>query len=174
MLASAQHIQPSGTPPLTPDSHDGAGIAARGAPKDPASRPPPQEAIPALPQPSRGVREAAPQIPLAVPSKPETTFQLIPGFSFTPEEVTSYFDVYRREFMPNYPFVIIPEDLNPQSLHASSPCLFWTIMAAVAPQPSATQQGVEKWFREYIADRVVVKQERNLGILQALLLHLAW
>ncbi|KAL6883017.1 hypothetical protein HDV57DRAFT_495200 [Trichoderma longibrachiatum] len=174
MLASAQHIQPSGTPPLTPDSHDGAGIAARGAPKDPASRPPPQEAIPALPQPSRGVREAAPQIPLAVPSKPETTFQLIPGFSFTLEEVTSYFDVYRREFMPNYPFVIIPEDLNPQSLHASSPCLFWTIMAAVAPQSSATQQGVEKWFREYIAYRVVVKQERNLGILQALLLHLAW
>ncbi|UKZ56835.1 hypothetical protein TrVGV298_010679 [Trichoderma virens] len=124
MLASGQHMQTSGTPPLTPESND--------------------------------------------------TGVLIPGFSFSFEEVVSYFDIYRREFMPNYPFVIIPENLDPRALYASSRCLFWTIMAAVTPQSSATQQGVENWFRQYIADRMVVKQERNLGILQALLLHLAW
>ncbi|UKZ82572.1 hypothetical protein TrVFT333_010364 [Trichoderma virens FT-333] len=124
MLASGQHMQTSGTPPLTPESND--------------------------------------------------TGVLIPGFSFTFEEVISYFGIYRREFMPNYPFVIIPENLDPRALYASSRCLFWTIMAAVTPQSSATQQGVENWFRQYIADRMVVKQERNLGILQALLLHLAW
>ncbi|KAK1244481.1 hypothetical protein MKX07_003280 [Trichoderma sp. CBMAI-0711] len=171
MLASAQHIQPSGTPPLTPESHD-ADIAARGVPKEPASRPL-QEAISTIPEPKRAVRKV-PDIPLAVPSNPETTFQLIPGLSFTLEEVLSYFDIYRREYMPNYPFVIIPENLDPRALYASSRCLFWTILAAVAPQSSATQQGVETWFRQYIADQMVVKQERNLGILQALLLHLAW
>ncbi|PTB64790.1 hypothetical protein BBK36DRAFT_1170469 [Trichoderma citrinoviride] len=175
MLASGQHIQASGTPPLTPESHD-TGIAAsgRGVSKAPTSRPL-QDAISALPQPNRvSVREEAPQIPLPIPSEPATTFQLIPGFSFNLEEVVSYFAIYRREFMPNYPFVIVPEDLDPRSLYASSRCLFWTVMAAVAPQSSATQQSVENWFRQYIADRMVVKQERNLGILQALLLHLAW
>ncbi|KAL6826398.1 hypothetical protein V8C40DRAFT_244106 [Trichoderma camerunense] len=168
MLATGQHMQATGTPPLTPESNDTGKVTISDAPRIHLQKPL-QDA--ALPQP---IASEAPQIPLTIPSEPATTFQLIPGFSFTFEEVLSYFDIYRREFMPNYPFVIIPENFDPRALYASSRCLFWTIMAAVTPQSSATQQGVENWFRQYIADRMVVKQERNLGILQALLLHLAW
>ncbi|KAH0491824.1 hypothetical protein TgHK011_003232 [Trichoderma gracile] len=171
MLASVQHIQVSVTPPLTPEGLN-TGIEAEVLPRIPVLKPG-REDNSALPQPNRIAHEA-PKLPLAIPSEPATTFQLIPGFSFTLEEVLSYFDIYRREFMPNYPFVIIPENLDPRALYASSQCLFWIVMAAVAPQSSATQQGIENWFRQYIADHMVVKQERNLGILQALLLHLAW
>ncbi|KAL7948591.1 hypothetical protein V8C42DRAFT_351640 [Trichoderma barbatum] len=170
MIASGQHIQTSGTPPLTPEGNDTGAVAVIEVPKVHLQKPL-QDAV--LSQPSR-LAHTPPQIPLTIPSEPATTFQLIPGFSFSLEEVVSYFDIYRREFMPNYPFVIIPENLDPRALYASSRCLFWTIMAAVTPQSSATQQGVENWFRQYIADRMVVKQERNLAILQALLLHLAW
>ncbi|RFU77345.1 hypothetical protein TARUN_4897 [Trichoderma arundinaceum] len=168
MIVSSQHIQASETPPLTPESHSTGAITD--VPKALLQKPLPDAAP--QPQPSGSVHEP-PQMPLAIPSEPSTTFQLIPGFSFTLEEVLSYFDIYRREFMPNYPFVIIPENLDPRALYATSRCLFWTIMAAVTPQSSATQQGVDNWFRQYIADRMVVKQEKSLAILQAILLHLA-
>lgn len=169
MIASGQHIPASGTPPLTPESHD-PGVV------NDVSAIHLQKPLPdAAPQSHSGkIALGPPQIPLTIPSEPPTTFQLIPGFSFSLGEVISYFDIYRREFMPNYPFVIIPQDLDPRSLYATSRCVFWTIMAAVAPQSSATQQGVENWFRQYVADRVVVKQEKSLAILQAILLHLAW
>lgn len=168
MIASTQQLQTSGTPPLTPESHDT--VIVNDASNILLSQP--QNAA----QTSQST-QAAPKVahfPLAIPSDSSTTFQLIPGFSFTLEEAQSYFNIYRREFMPNYPFVIIPDDMDPRHLYATSRCLFWTIMASVAPQSSATQQGVENWFRQYIADRMVVKQEKNLALLQAILIHLAW
>lgn len=167
MIASTQKLQNS--PPLTPESHDT--IVVDDASNIPLSQPL-QDAV----QKSRSTQAASkvPHFPLSIPSDTSTTFQLIPGFSFSLEEAHSYFNIYRREFMPNYPFVIIPEDMDPRNLYATSRCLFWTIMAAVAPQSSATQQGVENWFRQYIADRMVVKQEKNLALLQAILIHLAW
>ncbi|TFB01053.1 hypothetical protein CCMA1212_006871 [Trichoderma ghanense] len=135
MLASGQHIHASGTPPLTPES---------------LSKRPSQHYHNPTESPMK-----RPKIPLAIPSEPATAFQLIPGFGVSLEEVISYFDIYRREFMPNYPFCHHPRESRSSVLS------------------SATQQGVENWFRQYITDRMVVKQERNLGILQALLLHLA-
>lgn len=167
MIASTQKLQNS--PPLTPESHDT--IVVDDASKIPLPQPL-QDAV----QKSRSTQAASkvPHFPLFIPSDSSTTFQLIPGFSFSLEEAHSYFNIYRREFMPNYPFVVIPEDMDPRNLYATSRCLFWTIMAAVAPQSSATQQGVENWFRQYVADRMVVKQEKNLALLQAILIHLAW
>ncbi|KAH6605343.1 hypothetical protein Trco_007050 [Trichoderma cornu-damae] len=166
MLALSQRIRASRTATSlsTPESHD-AGVKIR-------LQKPPQAEAPQR-QPGGDAHEP-PQMPLAIPPKPSTTFQLIPGFSFSLEEVISYFDRYRRELMPNYPFVVIPEDLDPRALYATSQCLFWTIMAAVAPQSPDTQKGVENWFRQYIADRVVVNQEKSLEILQAILLRLTW
>jgi hypothetical protein len=169
MIASSQHIHASGTPPLTPESH-GTGVV-NDVPKLPLQKPL-ENAVPQIHSSQNA--HLPPQMPLPIPSDPSTTFQLIPGFSFSLEEARSYFDIYRREFMPNYPFFILPEDLDPRTLYATSRCLFWTILAAVTPQSSATQQGVENWFRQYIADRMVVKQEKNLSLLQAILLHLAW
>ncbi|KAM0464626.1 hypothetical protein ACHAPV_002459 [Trichoderma viride] len=168
MIASTQQLQTFGTPPLTPESHDT--IVVNNVSNIPLSQP-----LPDAGQKSQSTQAApkVPHFPLAIPSDSSTTFQLIPGFSFTLEEAQSYFNIYRREFMPNYPFFIIPEDMDPRHLYATSRCLFWTIMAAVAPQSSATQQGVENWFRQYIADRMVVKQEKNLALLQAILIHLA-
>lgn len=166
MIASTQQVQTSGTPPLTPESHDTSVV-------NDVSNIPVSQPLQNAARKSQST-QAAPNFPLAIPSDSSTTFQLIPGFSFTLEEAQSYFNIYRREFMPNYPFVIIPEDMDPRHLYATSRCLFWTIMAAVAPQSSATQQGVENWFRQYIADRMVVKQEKNLALLQAILIHLAW
>lgn len=76
--------------------------------------------------------------------------------------------------MPRYPFVIIPETKDAFTLLNESRCLFWTVMASVAPQSSAVQREFKKWFRQYIAEHVVVRQEKRLDLLQAILIHLGW
>lgn len=103
-----------------------------------------------------------------------STFELFPGFRLTSEEALTYLDVYKQDFMPNYPFVIIPPTTDACTLYSESPSLFWVIMSAVAPQSPEVQQGVRKWLRQYISEHMIVQQERSLQLLQTLLLHLAW
>ncbi|KAK2600028.1 hypothetical protein QQS21_005262 [Conoideocrella luteorostrata] len=112
------------------------------------------------------------QAPSQAPSS--SAFHLIPGFQLTSQEAASYLSIYNREFAPNFPFVIIPPTATAQDLHDTSPGLFWAIMTAVAPQSLSTQQNVKTWFRQHIADHVVVRQDKNLQLLQAILVHLAW
>ncbi|KAK5991328.1 Transcription factor himD-like protein [Cladobotryum mycophilum] len=166
MLAATQQVQVTGTPPLTPESQD---VSVSSTAHDQIQRLHRVQHVQTM-----IARPSEPSFPLSIPGDPSTTFQLIPGFCFTREEVLSYFDIYRKEFMPNYPFVIIPEDIEPSTFHSEARCLFWIILVAVAPQSTAVQQGVTTWFRQYIADRMLVRQEKDLVLLQAILVHLAW
>lgn len=101
-------------------------------------------------------------------------YRLFPGFSLTGEQATAYLDIYQTELMPNFPFVVIPPSMDAHALYSQSPSLFWVTMAAVAPQSLAIQEEVRKWLRQYIAEHMIVKQEKSLQLLQTLLLHMAW
>jgi len=101
-------------------------------------------------------------------------YRLFPGFSLTGEQATAYLEIYQTELMPNFPFVVIPPSMDAHALYSQSPSLFWVTMAAVAPQSLAIQEEVRKWLRQYIAEHMIVKQEKSLQLLQTLLLHMAW
>ena len=76
--------------------------------------------------------------------------------------------------MHMFPFVIIEENTKPHELYYSAPALFWTIMASVAQTTAEVDGAMKKWMRQYLADHVVVRQERTLELLQAILVHLIW
>ncbi len=76
--------------------------------------------------------------------------------------------------MPQFPFVLIPETMTASAMYAEKPHLFWIIMAAVVPQTDTTHADIKIWFRRYLAEHLIVRQEKSLDLLQAILVHLAW
>jgi len=52
--------------------------------------------------------------------------------------------------------------------------LFWTILAVVSPLCDKVQMEFKAWFRRYLAEHLVVRQEKSIDILQAMLIYLAW
>lgn len=82
--------------------------------------------------------------------------------------------LYQTDYHPRFPFVPIPRNTTAQDLFQRQPFLFRTIIQIVAPQSAALQRGIIAWFREYIATHIVVKQEKRLDLLQAILLFIAW
>jgi hypothetical protein len=102
------------------------------------------------------------------------TIEIVPNFSITHQEADRLLDLYRTTFSVLFPFVPIPPPVTALALLEHSPFLFRTIIQAVAPQNGAIQRDVSRWFREYIAQHMIVNQEKRLEILQALLVYLAW
>lgn len=54
------------------------------------------------------------------------------------------------------------------------PLLFRVVVLAVLPQPAQVQWDARRWFREQLSLRVVVQEEKNVGLLQAAVCSLAW
>lgn len=82
--------------------------------------------------------------------------------------------LYQDDYHPKFPFVPVPRNTGAQDLFQKQPFLFRTIIQIVAPQNAAVQRAFTAWFREYIATHIVVKQEKRLDLLQAILLFIAW
>ncbi|KAF5020374.1 hypothetical protein F66182_7602 [Fusarium sp. NRRL 66182] len=101
-------------------------------------------------------------------------FELFPGFSISHDVATRRLDVYRRDYLPHFPFVPIPGGITSHELHAESRLLFWVIVATVSPLEEKIQVEFKSWFRKYLAEHLVVLQEKSTDILQAILLFLAW
>ncbi|KAF5137108.1 hypothetical protein E5D57_000883 [Metarhizium anisopliae] len=151
LLAENQHGQRQpGPSPMTPESQ----LAHKPGP--------------AIPQ----VLQTEP--PRSTGSGNQALFRLIPDFQVTDREASRFLSIYASEYAPNFPFVMVPSAATAHGLHDRSPGLFWAIMTAVAPQSFAVQQRVKTWFRQYVADHVIVRQEKTLQLLQAILVHLAW
>ncbi|KAL4869245.1 hypothetical protein BDV12DRAFT_196491 [Aspergillus spectabilis] len=81
---------------------------------------------------------------------------------------------YRREKLPQFPFVIIPAEADVSTLRKESPFLLLCILTASTERDYALQNSLELFVRKEIASRVVVGVERNMDILQGLLVHAAW
>ncbi|KAH6984751.1 hypothetical protein BKA56DRAFT_671225 [Ilyonectria sp. MPI-CAGE-AT-0026] len=160
LLAASQQMQAKGPSPLTPESPEAVQIP-QPLPEKPAS---PFLALKETVD-GRGGDDATSDSP---------ELELLPGFRITHEQGDKYLDVYRRDFLPVFPFVSLPDYVTSRELYAHSEVLFWTIMAVVHPLPREVQTETKTWFRKYLAEHVVVLQERNLQMLQAILIHLAW
>ena len=99
---------------------------------------------------------------------------IVTGLSVTFAQADSALDVYRTVYSPQFPFVPVHPHISAAELYEKQPFLFRMIMQAVIPQPPQTQDAVKQWFREYIAQHVVVRAERDIELLQGILLFLAW
>ncbi|KAI8662450.1 Zn(2)-C6 fungal-type domain-containing protein [Fusarium sp. Ph1] len=149
-----------GLSPLTPES-----------PQDvPAQQQP-------IPEDIQTVQLAPDRLPPPIIGRSDDDYadlELFPGFRITHDEATKRLEVYRRDYVPEFPFVPMPNSLASHEFYSESRFLFWTILAVVSPLKEKVQMDFKAWFRKYLAEHVVMGQERSLDILQGILVYLAW
>lgn len=102
------------------------------------------------------------------------TLELFPGLRITHQQAAECINSYRRDYVPNFPFVPVPEHMTSHELFVESSLLFWTIVAVVSPLEDKVQMEFKLWFRKYLAEHLVVRQEKSVDVLQAMLIYLAW
>lgn len=148
-----------GLSPLTPES-----------PQDvPAQQP--------IPEDIQAVQLAPDRLPPPIIGRSDDDYadlELFPGFRITHDEAAKRLEVYRRDYVPEFPFVPMPDSLASHEFYSESRFLFWTILAVVSPLKEKVQMDFKAWFRKYLAEHVVMGQERSLDILQGILVYLAW
>ncbi|SPQ23416.1 db9d8240-fd34-4dca-8ffb-04f3f1f132ba [Thermothielavioides terrestris] len=100
--------------------------------------------------------------------------QIVPDFALPLAEADAILGLYRTSYSPYFPFVPVHVTTAAAELDQTSPFLLRTILQVAVPQTAAVQKSVDRWFRQTISQRVIVKQERCLELLQALLIFIAW
>jgi hypothetical protein len=100
--------------------------------------------------------------------------ELIPGVQITYLEAERALKEYTLAYYPHFPFVPIRPGLTAYDFNRRQPFLFRTIVQVSMPQSPHTQKSFKRWFRERIAQLVLVDQEKRLELLQALLVYLSW
>jgi hypothetical protein len=113
-------------------------------------------------------------IPVTLPTPPADQIDVCPGFHLSLGEAEKMLQMYKDSYSPIFPFVPVPQATSTYDLFSVKPFLLRTIMTVTAPQSPMMQKKAAIWFREYIAEHMVVKQEKSLELLQAVLVCIAW
>lgn len=117
---------------------------------------------------------AAPQMENLGQATQREGIEIVPGFQMTLDQADAALDLYRSAYIPYFPFVPISTEVAASELRETAPFLLRAILQATSPQTLSIQKAVQLWFREQIAQRVVIHQERSLELLQAILVFVAW
>lgn len=104
----------------------------------------------------------------------DVVYHLAPSFQLSSAQAQAYLHVFRETCMPNFPFVMLAASLTAHELYETDVSLFWAVMSTVAPISAELQPGVKTSVRAQVSERVVVRREKSLYLLQAILVYLAW
>jgi len=83
-------------------------------------------------------------------------------------------DRFRRLMAPACPFVIVPSEITAQQLYEQKPLLLHAIVTVTYFHDLAKQQSMVKQLMRDVSERILINNEKNIGILQALLVFVAW
>ncbi|KLU82336.1 hypothetical protein MAPG_01409 [Magnaporthiopsis poae ATCC 64411] len=101
-------------------------------------------------------------------------YEIFPGLELNGQEARAALDTYRNIYQPDFPFVPISKKTSPAALFAKSPLIFRAIAICCVHQAPSLQREGDRWFRSHIAQRVVVNGEKNLELLQSIIIFFAW
>jgi len=83
-------------------------------------------------------------------------------------------DRYRRLMAPACPFVVVPPGVSAQQLYGQKPLLLHAIVTVAYFHDLPKQQVMVKELMKDISKRILINSEKNIGILQGLLVFVAW
>jgi hypothetical protein len=92
----------------------------------------------------------------------------------TSMEGEALLDSYRRMSGAYFPYVLIPQSCTMHSLQMEKPMLSQAILIVAAWQEHARQATLQKEFLEQLGEKLVIRAETSLDLLQALLVYCAW
>lgn len=107
----------------------------------------------------------------------QDSVEIWPGFRVTFLEADRALNLYRSIYSPHFPFVTVPAMTSPHDLYEKAPLLFRTVVAVTTPPQGPVRRvhaEFNRWFREHVAQHVVVQNEARLEVLQSVLVYLAW
>ncbi|KUJ06341.1 uncharacterized protein LY89DRAFT_413077 [Mollisia scopiformis] len=81
---------------------------------------------------------------------------------------------FRTQMSPQFPFVVISPDATSESLLREKPMLWKAVMTAASYHKPIRQEAMGWKLMEDFSTRLLMKAEKSLDLLQALLVHLAW
>jgi hypothetical protein len=85
------------------------------------------------------------------------------------ETLMKEFEVMAKQF----PYVIVP-DVSISQLRRQQPLLLLSVLATSAWRNRPLQISLERHYLKDICERMVLKEDYSLDLLQSLLVHLAW
>ncbi|KAJ9130362.1 Zn2/Cys6 DNA-binding protein [Pleurostoma richardsiae] len=81
--------------------------------------------------------------------------------------------VFRRSFLPMFPFIHIPSPVSAQELRRQRPFLWLVIMALTSTQVSQ-QFAMEETFWQIVSRRVVAQREASMDLLLGIMCFASW
>ncbi|KAH7311962.1 hypothetical protein BKA65DRAFT_158154 [Rhexocercosporidium sp. MPI-PUGE-AT-0058] len=96
------------------------------------------------------------------------------NFEFENREASFLLLEYRTQQAGQLPFVVIPGDSTSESLRRERPMVWKAIMTAASYQNALRQEALGWKLMEEFASRILLRAEKSLDLLQALLVHLTW
>ncbi|KAI0006637.1 hypothetical protein F4779DRAFT_629678 [Xylariaceae sp. FL0662B] len=99
--------------------------------------------------------------------------QLHPGFGLTWGQAEQAVSDFKLKFAPYWPFVVLDPGISAQQILHEKPLLFRAIILVAGRLSLAKQREIKRSISAYIGQHLVVMEERNLGLLQGLLVFIA-
>jgi hypothetical protein len=116
-----------------------------------------------------GTPLAAPR-PVPQPSQSYSTS----NFNITAEGEEDLLRVFREQFLTRFPFIIIPPGISASALRVQKPFLHRVIMTVASEGRRVQQIEMSKQISMDIAAALLIRGERSLDMLQALVIFNAW
>ncbi|KAI2466671.1 hypothetical protein F4781DRAFT_423896 [Annulohypoxylon bovei var. microspora] len=98
----------------------------------------------------------------------------MPGFGLTWGQAEQAVSHFKMKFIPIFPFVVLDPDVSAEEILSKKPFLFRVIMLVAAQLTLAKQNEIRKSVLAYVGQHMLVMEERDLGLLQGLLVYVAW
>ncbi|OCT49937.1 putative trna processing endoribonuclease protein [Cladophialophora carrionii] len=105
---------------------------------------------------------------------PPTIGGYIDQFLQSDDEAHLMLDIFRNELTPHFPFVVISPWVTSSDVRARKPFFFLTVMMITCRHDIPRQGAIAKAIREILSQRMLIKSEQSLDMLQGMLFYLAW
>jgi hypothetical protein len=92
----------------------------------------------------------------------------------TLSDASILFDRYKRLMAPAMPFVVIPEGTNAWELAEQKPFLMQVISTVACFHDLPRQQVMVKDLMRLISEKLFIRNEKSLEVLQGILVLIAW
>jgi hypothetical protein len=83
-------------------------------------------------------------------------------------------NIFRRQLARQVPFISLPSDLTTEALSKKRPFLYRAIIVVASYHDSVHQIELGGEFVRHLTEHLIFLGERNLDILQALLVYISW
>ncbi|KIY01332.1 uncharacterized protein Z520_02884 [Fonsecaea multimorphosa CBS 102226] len=83
-------------------------------------------------------------------------------------------ETYKQVHTKFFPFVVVDPGTDAATLRRDKPALFLAVVTACLEADHTIQRRLGSELKRIISERVVIRNERSIELLQALLVHLSW